>query len=82
MLVDLYRDFIFDELLGGQFLFEILRTSLSVKSAENLARSKCFKTFFDGERYFFRTEKWIQGLLCKNINISLTYYEISIYVKY
>lgn len=64
--------FISDELLGGQFLFETLRISLTVKSGENVAKSKCFKNSCDGDRYFFRTEKWIQGFLCKNINILLT----------
>ena len=45
--------FISDELLGGQFLFETLRISLTVKSGENVAKSKCFKNSLMETAIFF-----------------------------
>ena len=45
--------FISDELLGGQFLFEILPISLTVKSGENVAKANVSKTLAIETANFF-----------------------------
>ena len=42
--------FFFDDLLGRQYLFEILRTSLTVKISEDMVKSRYFEMLCDGER--------------------------------
>ena len=42
------------DLLGSQYLFEILQTSLIFQNSENIGKSGCFeKNVCDGERQFF-----------------------------
>ena len=39
----LWKNILLAELLGSQHLFEILRTSFTVKNSENVVKSGCFK---------------------------------------
>ena len=50
----------FVHLLGGQYLFEILHTSPTVKSSKNVVKSVS-KNCGDGERYFFL--KWRRRII-------------------
>ena len=61
-------------LLGSQYLFEILQTSITVKNSENVVKSECFEKRLQWRApNCFPNERAIQSLLCKNINI-LVYY--------
>ena len=62
------------DLLGSQYLFEILQTSLTVNSTENLVNSKFFKKHLQWRvPNFFRNEGGIY-LFCKNIDILVNYW--------
>ena len=41
------------DLLGSQYLFEILQTSRTFKNSENVVKSGFSKNVRDGERQFF-----------------------------
>ena len=41
------------DLLGSQYLFEILQTSLTVKNSKNVVKNGCSINVHDGERQFF-----------------------------
>ena len=39
----LFKNLFVADLLGSQYLFEILQTSLTVKNSENVVKSGCFE---------------------------------------
>ena len=71
------------DLLGNQHLLEVLQTSLTFKNSEKVVKSDCFKKRSQWRvPLFFRNEGRMSSLLCKNINVSLNYKEVGIYLKY
>ena len=53
-----YKNIFVADLLGSQYLFEILETSLTIKNSENVVKSGCFKKRLRWRApVFFRTEE-------------------------
>ena len=56
----LYKNNFVSDLLGNQYLFEILQTSLTFKNSENAVKSECFEKRLRWRASFsFRHEGWI-----------------------
>ena len=57
--------FLISDLLGSQYLFEILQTSLTVKNSENGVKSGCFKKKFamESANFFPKWGKDIRSLV-------------------
>ena len=53
----LYKNNFVSDLLGNQYLFEILQTSLTFKNSENVVKSGCFEKLLQWRApIFFRNE--------------------------
>ena len=53
-----YKNIFVADLLGSQYLFEILETSLTIKNSENVVKRGCFKKCLLWRApVFFRTEE-------------------------
>ena len=61
------------DLLETQCLLEILHVSVTVKNSEYMVKSECFENSLQWRPPVFLTEAEKLGLLCKCINIFLTY---------
>ena len=49
----LFKNLFVADLLGSQYLFEILQTSLTVKNSENVVKSGCFEKLLRWRAPFF-----------------------------
>ena len=47
------KNVLLTDLLGSQYLFEILQTSLTIKNSENGVKSGCFKKLLRRKRQYF-----------------------------
>ena len=69
-------------LLGGQYLFEILNTSSTVKTSENVVKGWClYKSLNQRVTISFRRKEGCK-VSCVKMFVWLIYLEVSFYLKY
>ena len=65
----LFKSLLLADLLGSQYLLEILQSSLTVKNNENGTKVDVSKNSWDGERHFFSEMKERYKVSCVKILI-------------